>query len=119
MPNTPFRQKNPRPVVVYDEAGNAVFNGRPLRPLGYVQVPVPVNSITTLPAVPDGVSLALFKVEVAAIRYRDDGVDPTSAVGMPLLPGESMTYDAVMADIRMTGQTTGAIANVSFYGPAV
>jgi len=119
MSNTPFKQKNPRPVVVYDDAGNPVFNGRPLRPLGYEQMSVPVGSATMFPTVPDGASVVLVKVETAAVRYRDDGTDPTATVGMPLLPGETLVYDAVMSDIRFSGQAAGAVANVAFYGPAV
>lgn len=111
----PLQQRNLRPVVVYDAEGRPV-DAR-LRTMGYQRVAVPTSSVTPLPAAPAGATMAQISIEGAAIRYRDDGVDPAADLGMPLDAGESLTYDAMMGDFRMIGRAPGAFCNVTFYGP--
>lgn len=85
-----------------------------IKSLGYVQVVL--DAAVHIPVIPDGATLALVRVEGQSIRYRDDGVDPTASVGMPLDPGEALSYDAEMAMIRVIAQADGAILNITFYG---
>lgn len=89
-----------------------------LSPLGYRQIALPANEAVHVNGIPSGSVLALVRAEAAGFRYRDDGVDPTPAVGMPVQAGESMVYDAQMTDIRVCAQSSGAIVNISFYGDA-
>lgn len=106
------------PVVVFNPDGSPATG--PLIPLGYVQLAVPSTSVTAVTGVPTGATIALVKVEGAAIRYTDFaiGPDPTTTFGMPLAIGETLYYDATMAAIRLIGQASGAICNIAFYGVA-
>lgn len=101
------------PVVLFSSLGNAV--NAPLYPKGYVQVALSSSAVQQMTP-PSGATLALVKVEAAGIRYRDDGVDPTPNIGMPLAVGESLVYDAFMNNVKIIGQADGAICNVAFYG---
>lgn len=104
------------PVVLFSPQG--LYAGKLLiDPLGYRHVDLSTTTVYELNDIPGGSSLALIKIEGASIRYRDDGVDPTATVGMPLSPGETLQYDASMGDLRLIAQSTGAVANISFYGP--
>lgn len=60
-------------------------------------------------------TVAVITVENAAVRWRDDGVAPTSAIGMPLQPGSVFFYDGDLTRIRFIQQTPTATLNVSYY----
>lgn len=84
-----------------------------LKPLGYEQ-------ITSLAAsqsltVPTGARLAVLICETQAVRWRDDGTDPTASVGMPLAVGVQFTYSGNLAEIEIIEQTASAKLNVSYY----
>lgn len=96
--------------------GGTYAGTRQLYALGYQQMAVAVDAVSSAPAAPPGTIVALMKVEGAPVRYRDDGVDPTQVVGMPLTVGESLVYDAVMLDMRLIGQQPNAIVNIAYYG---
>lgn len=102
------------PVVVFNQLGQPVGGG--LEALGQAQV---VLTTTTPYAVsaPAGTTLILARVEAADARWKDDGTDPTTAVGMPLLDGETLRYDAD-SQLRFIAQASGAILNLAFYGVA-
>ena len=75
-----------------------------------------VRSLT----VPNDVNFSQIKVETAAIRYRIDGTDPATAVGVLVSAGDAFTvYGAdTLAQIKMVEATsTDAVINVS-YGTA-
>lgn len=59
--------------------------------------------------------LALIVAEGAAVRWRDDGVDPTASVGMPLAVGVPFAYDGDLSRIRFIQQAGTATLNVSYY----
>lgn len=82
-------------------------------PLGYVQL-TSVNSPTGL-SVPSDATIAEITVEAQAIRYRDDGVNPTASVGMPVAAGNSFQYAGDLTTIKFIEQTSGAILNISYY----
>lgn len=103
------------PVMLFGPTGTYAGT-RQLYPLGYAQWSLSTTTVTELPDPPAGTSVALVKIESAGARYRDDGVDPTSTVGMPIAVGESLVYDALMTDMRLIGQSNGSIVNVSYYG---
>lgn len=60
-------------------------------------------------------TMAVIQAEAQAVRWRDDGVDPTASVGMVLAAGASMNYDGNLNAIRFIQVTAGAILNVSYY----
>lgn len=90
--------------------------------LGYQQI-TSLSSATNLtvptkdPATGANVkaNFALITAEAQALRWRDDGVDPTDSVGMPLAVGVTLQYDGDLSRIKFIQQTSGGIVNVSYY----
>ena len=60
-------------------------------------------------------TIAIIIPETQAVRWRDDGTDPTSAVGMPLAAGVALQYDGDLTKIRFIESTAGAKLNISYY----
>lgn len=85
-----------------------------LKPLGYQQI-TSLSSATAL-TVPRGATVALIQPGVQAVRWRDDGTDPTASVGMPLAVGETIPYTGFLENLKFIEQTASAKLNVSYYG---
>lgn len=85
-----------------------------LRPLGYQQITglFAVQGLT----VPAGTAMALISCAGAAVRWRDDGVDPTAAIGYPLPIGGELVYAAAFSQIRFFEQVPGSILDICYYG---
>lgn len=84
-------------------------------PLGYQQITL---SGATLLTVPVGAKLALISVSIAAVRFRDDGTAPTSAVGFPL-PITTTTpfvYSGNLATAQFIAQTGSPVLDICYYG---
>jgi hypothetical protein len=79
---------------------------------GAASLTVPARDANGLSIKP---TLALITPEGAAVRWRDDGTDPTTAVGMPLASGVTLQYDGDLSRIRFIQQTASAILNISYY----
>lgn len=62
-----------------------------------------------------GPTMAVIQAEAQALRYRDDGVDPTAAIGMLIPANTSINYDGNLNAIRIINGAAGAIANISLY----
>ena len=81
--------------------------------LGFQQItPGAVSTALTVPA---GARIAVIHVEVAVMRWRDDGTAPTAAIGMRLAAGGELVYDGELTELRLIQEAAGAIANVSYY----
>jgi hypothetical protein len=89
--------------------------------LGYQQITsLSAAAALTVPVVDaNGLSvkptIAIITPEAAAVRWRDDGTDPTGTVGMPLASGVTLQYDGDLTKIRFIQQAPGAIINISYY----
>lgn len=82
--------------------------------LGYQQITT-LTGATAL-TVPDGTSIALIVATTQAVRWRDDGVDPSATVGMPLSVDKDLVYGAgQLSRLRFIEQTAGAVLNISYY----
>ena len=83
-----------------------------LKPKGYQQI----NGLAAATAltVPAGAYYALIKCETATVRWRDDGVDPTAAVGMLLDVGDEFWYTGELSKIKFI-QTAASVLNVCYY----
>jgi hypothetical protein len=81
--------------------------------LGYQQI-ASLSSSTAL-TVPSGATLAVITPESQAIRWRDDGTAPTSAIGMPLPLFTVLSYDGDLQKIRFIEQAASAKLNISYY----
>lgn len=87
-----------------------------LRPLGYEQLGAGIAAATAL-TVPAGTSLIVMKPSAQAIRFRDDGTDPTAAVGYPLAVGVEYRYESSNPSlVKVIEQAAGAILDVLYYG---
>lgn len=81
--------------------------------LGYQQI-TSLSAATAL-TIPTGATMALITPETQAVRWRDDGTNPTASVGMPVAVGESLNYDGDLSRIRFIEQTASAKLNISYY----
>lgn len=89
-------------------------NYRNDRPLGYQQF-VGAAAATSL-TVPAGAVFAIITTETQAIRWRDDGTNPTSAIGYPLTAGSELMLTSPLGVFRFIEQAASATVNVSYYG---
>jgi hypothetical protein len=84
-------------------------------PAGYQQL----TSLATATAltVPAGADVAIIQAEAQAVRWRDDGTDPTSSVGMRLAAGSDFLYTGRLSALRFIQDDAvpPAILNVSYY----
>lgn len=87
-----------------------------LRALGYQQI-TDMAAATAL-TIPAGTAVALIQCEGAGVRWRDDGVDPTTSVGMLLNVGDELEYDAGvgLASLKFIELAATAVLNISYYG---
>lgn len=86
-----------------------------LKCLGYAQI-VGAAAATAL-AVPAGASRVLITVGAQAVRYRDDGANPTATIGMPLAVGATLDYNAQgLSTLRFIEVVAGTVLDMSFYG---
>lgn len=89
--------------------------------MGYQQITnVSASTALIVPVrTPEGMAtrptFALIIAEGQAVRWRDDGVAPTSSVGMPLATGVALQYDGDLSRIRFIEQTPGATLNITYY----
>jgi hypothetical protein len=93
----------------------AVHSAYKWTPLGYAQI-TNLAAAVGLPSVPTDTIMVLIEAEAQAVRWRDDGTNPTAAIGMPLAAGQEFQYTVVdLTQIKFIQQVGGAILNVSYY----
>ena len=82
--------------------------------LGYQQI-TSLGTATAL-TIPAGTRLILITPTTQAVRWRDDGTNPTATVGYPLAVGAELLYTcAQMSALRFIEQTAGAVLNICYY----
>lgn len=86
-----------------------------LRALGYQQISG--AAAATALTIPAGTSRIIITVTAQAVRWRDDGTDPTAAVGYPLAVNVEMVYtSANMSRLKFIEQVAGTVINACYYG---
>lgn len=85
------------------------------KPLGYVQI-TSLSSAVGLGTIPAGAQWALIQPETQSIRYRDDGTNPTSSVGMILAAGSFLQLTSALFNFKAIEVSASAKLNVTFYG---
>lgn len=66
--------------------------------------------------VPAGTTSALICIETANIRWRDDGVAPSTTVGMPLKSTDAcMPYAGPIANWQFIAQSGSPVVSATFY----
>jgi hypothetical protein len=84
-------------------------------PLGYTQITNVSAAVGISP--PGNATVAILSAEGYDLRYRDDGVNPTATIGMPLYVGSPLTYQGNLSAIKViqtAGSSGQATLNVSF-----
>ena len=81
-------------------------------PKGYHQI---ISLATAQPIQAKNARFALIQAISQNVRWRDDGTDPTDAVGMILAAGETLPYYGDLKAIRFIEVVAGAELNVSVY----
>jgi len=99
-------------AVIFDKGVAGVPAG--LTALGYQQL-TDLSSAAAL-TVPTGSTVALIQAESQSVRWRDDGTDPTTSVGMVLSAGESIFFTGDLAGFSAIEVAASAKLNVSYYG---
>jgi ABC-type amino acid transport substrate-binding protein len=61
------------------------------------------------------VTFAVITAETQAVRYRDDGTDPTASVGQPLAVGVILEYSGSLSKVKFIAQTGSPVLNISYY----
>lgn len=80
---------------------------------GFQQI-TSLSSATGL-TVPSGAILALINCEAQAVRWRDDGTNPTTTVGVNLAVGGTLEYRGDLSAIKFIEIAIGAKLNISYY----
>lgn len=84
--------------------------------LGYQQI-TSLSSAVGLTSIPAGTISVNVQPETQNVRYRDDGTNPTSSVGMILYVGGVYEFKlAQIASMKFIEVTASAKLNVSCYG---
>ncbi len=88
-----------------------------LRALGYEQFAAGAINAATALTFPVGTQVAIFKPAAQAIRFRDDGTDPTAAIGYPVAVGTEYIYcSGSISRLKVIAQVAGAVLDVLYYG---
>lgn len=91
-----------------------------LKPAGHQQLTTTLSAavgLTVPAAAANSVTarLALIRCETTSVRWRDDGTDPTSSVGMLLDVGESLWYNGDLQAIKFIRTAASAVLDVAYY----
>jgi hypothetical protein len=82
-----------------------------VEPAGYRQLtPTSVQGVSIGDA-----RVAIIQVLTQNVRYRDDGTDPTTTVGVRIHAGESVWYNGDLKAIRFIEEASGAEVNILAY----
>ena len=92
--------------------GTQVIDGRRV-PTGYAQYTT--LSASTPLTVPAGTRVCMIQAEAGAVRWRDDGTDPTAASGGIIASGSNFVYTGDPSTIELIAGQGGARANVHCY----
>lgn len=88
----------------------------PTEPRGYQQLvsaDLATSASLTVPA--NALYAHIENNGTAAVRWRDDGTDPTTTTGGRLLPGDVLDYDGNLAEIEFIREGAGAILDIHYY----
>lgn len=98
---------------VYRQRVKAYAQEEVLTPAGFQQITTGASASAL--TVPGGATYALVQAD-AAIRYRDDGTNPTATVGILISAAGVLFYTGSLAAFRLIGVVVGATVNIAYYG---
>lgn len=65
--------------------------------------------------VPAEARYARISPQTQAVRWRDDGTNPTATVGMPLAVGAELIYSGNLRSLKFFEQAASAVLNIVYY----
>lgn len=86
--------------------------------IGYVVVGYQqLSSLSTAVGlvVPTGANVAIFIAQDQDVRWRDDGTNPTTTVGMLMQKGIPLEYAGPLTAFKMIEAAASAKVNVAYY----
>lgn len=92
------------------------------KPLGYQQITSLSSAVgLTIPAptaANNGMvaTYAVIQAEAQAVRWRDDGTNPTTSIGMTIPSGGELDYSGDLGAIKFIEVTASAKLNITYYG---
>lgn len=93
----------------------ATLRDATLSPKGYQKISS-LNTVKTITAASSlATSRALIKVEGQSVRWRDDGVDPTTTDGMLIDVGDEFWYTGQVRALRFIETAASAVLHVNLY----
>lgn len=84
-----------------------------LQPLGYQQITVLTSAVGLTP--PPLARVAVVQPVTQAVRWRDDGTDPTATIGMLIAAGVERVYTGDLASVKFIEASATAELNISYY----
>lgn len=85
------------------------------KPLGFQQIALDTTAVGL--TVPAGASIAVITVAVANASWRDDGTDPTAAIGhIMTTTHEPLVYRGDPRRIKFIEVSGAPLLNVTYYG---
>lgn len=83
--------------------------------VGYTKLTVSTTP-TGVGTIPTGADRAMLVVETAAVRWRDDGTNPSATDGVPLTAGDGMNFDGDLTALKfIRSGASDATIHISFY----
>lgn len=86
------------------------------RPLGYQQIAAATLASAQNLTAPVGTKMAYITSDASSVRWRDDGVAPTTTVGMLIASADGLIYAGDFSKIQFIAATGSPILSVSYYG---
>lgn len=112
----PLRLDSAGRLMITGVTAGGTFSEPTFTPVaGYQQLTVTNGAVVSLTP-PVGATYAIMRAESADARWRDDGTNPTTASGQPMLADEQFFYAGSLSAFRIIAQTaTNVTLNVSYY----
>ena len=105
-----------------DAAAQTPTVGIPWVPLGYCQLSpsaatkLSACSINNIVGIPAGANLVVIRTESQIVRYRDDGIAPSSGAGQPILVADPpFVYEGNLSALQFIQASSSATLDVTFY----
>lgn len=93
--------------------GSPTYEGQ-REPNGFQRITTLSSSIGLTPPLP-GSRLAIIRTETQDIRWRDDGTNPTSTIGLLMSVGDVFLYTGDLSKFKMIETAASAVVQVSYY----
>jgi hypothetical protein len=107
--------------------GTTIVKSGPYKPLGHCQITSLASAVALVTAscssgsVPAGAVIAEICVEVAAVRYLDDGTSPTTSLGILAAPSSATLPNCFayaikpMTQVKFIAVSGSPVIDVAFY----